>query len=264
MPATRSRPPTRRPPGRNRTSNPARLVDRRVGLLFAVFLVLLGRGRPARHLDRHRALGRPRGPRGLATDRGPHDRRAARHHRRPQRHRARRVGGLGHRLRPPVPDRRPRQGRGPHRAARRAHRERAAREALRQGVELRVPAAQDGRVARAADRGPRHRGDRHRRRAQAHLPAGPPGRPGARHGRHGQHRPRRARVLARRAAARQGRQAPARQGRARRADQHGGGRALGAGPEPAADARRRASRSAPRRCSPRSARPTRRRAPRPS
>ncbi len=41
MPATRSRPPTRRPPGRNRTSNPARLVDRRVGLLFAVFLVLL-------------------------------------------------------------------------------------------------------------------------------------------------------------------------------------------------------------------------------
>jgi cell division protein FtsI (penicillin-binding protein 3) len=42
MPATRSRPPTRRPPGRNRTPSPARLVDRRVGLLFALFLILLG------------------------------------------------------------------------------------------------------------------------------------------------------------------------------------------------------------------------------
>jgi cell division protein FtsI (penicillin-binding protein 3) len=42
MPATRSRPPTRRPPGRNRTPNPARLVDRRLGLLFACFLLLLG------------------------------------------------------------------------------------------------------------------------------------------------------------------------------------------------------------------------------
>ncbi len=42
MPATRSRPPTRRPPGRSRKSSPARLIDRRVGLLFACFLVLLG------------------------------------------------------------------------------------------------------------------------------------------------------------------------------------------------------------------------------
>ena len=42
MPATRTRPPTRRPPGRGRTPSPARLVDRRVGLLFALFLVLLG------------------------------------------------------------------------------------------------------------------------------------------------------------------------------------------------------------------------------
>jgi cell division protein FtsI (penicillin-binding protein 3) len=42
MPATRSRPPTRRPPGRGRTPNPARLIDRRVGLLFALFLILLG------------------------------------------------------------------------------------------------------------------------------------------------------------------------------------------------------------------------------
>jgi cell division protein FtsI (penicillin-binding protein 3) len=42
MPATRSRPPTRRPPGRNRSPSPARLIDRRVGLLFALFLILLG------------------------------------------------------------------------------------------------------------------------------------------------------------------------------------------------------------------------------
>jgi cell division protein FtsI (penicillin-binding protein 3) len=42
VPATRSRPPTRRSRGRGRTPNPARLVDRRVGLLFALFLVLLG------------------------------------------------------------------------------------------------------------------------------------------------------------------------------------------------------------------------------
>jgi cell division protein FtsI (penicillin-binding protein 3) len=42
MPATRSRPPTRRPPNRRRTSSPARLIDRRVGLLFACFLILLG------------------------------------------------------------------------------------------------------------------------------------------------------------------------------------------------------------------------------
>jgi cell division protein FtsI (penicillin-binding protein 3) len=42
MPATRSRSPTRRPPSRGRTPNPARLVDRRVGLLFACFLILLG------------------------------------------------------------------------------------------------------------------------------------------------------------------------------------------------------------------------------
>jgi cell division protein FtsI (penicillin-binding protein 3) len=42
MPATRSRPPTRRPPRRGRTSSPARLIDRRVGLLFALFLLLLG------------------------------------------------------------------------------------------------------------------------------------------------------------------------------------------------------------------------------
>ena len=42
MPATRTRPPTRRPPGRGRRPSPARLVDRRVGLLFALFLVLLG------------------------------------------------------------------------------------------------------------------------------------------------------------------------------------------------------------------------------
>jgi cell division protein FtsI/penicillin-binding protein 2 len=42
VPATRTRPPTRRPPGRRRTPSPARLVDRRVGLLFALFLVLLG------------------------------------------------------------------------------------------------------------------------------------------------------------------------------------------------------------------------------
>jgi cell division protein FtsI/penicillin-binding protein 2 len=41
MPATRSRPPTR-PPGRSRTPSPARLIDRRVGLLFACFLLLLG------------------------------------------------------------------------------------------------------------------------------------------------------------------------------------------------------------------------------
>ena len=42
MPATRTRPPTRRPPGRGKTPNPARLADRRVGLLFALFLLLLG------------------------------------------------------------------------------------------------------------------------------------------------------------------------------------------------------------------------------
>jgi cell division protein FtsI (penicillin-binding protein 3) len=42
VPATRSRPPTRPPRGSGRTASPARLVDRRVGLLFAVFLVLLG------------------------------------------------------------------------------------------------------------------------------------------------------------------------------------------------------------------------------
>jgi cell division protein FtsI (penicillin-binding protein 3) len=42
MPATRSRPPTRRPPGRGRSPSPARLIDRRVGLLFALFLILLG------------------------------------------------------------------------------------------------------------------------------------------------------------------------------------------------------------------------------
>jgi cell division protein FtsI (penicillin-binding protein 3) len=42
VPATRSRPPTRRPRGRGSNPNPARLVDRRVGLLFALFLVLLG------------------------------------------------------------------------------------------------------------------------------------------------------------------------------------------------------------------------------
>jgi cell division protein FtsI (penicillin-binding protein 3) len=42
VPATRSRPPTRRPRGRGGTPNPARLADRRVGLLFALFLVLLG------------------------------------------------------------------------------------------------------------------------------------------------------------------------------------------------------------------------------
>ncbi len=42
MPATRSRPPTRRPPGRRGTPSPARLIDRRVGLLFALFLLLLG------------------------------------------------------------------------------------------------------------------------------------------------------------------------------------------------------------------------------
>ena len=42
MPATRSRPPIRRPPGRRSSSNPGRLVERRIGLLFALFLVLLG------------------------------------------------------------------------------------------------------------------------------------------------------------------------------------------------------------------------------
>jgi cell division protein FtsI/penicillin-binding protein 2 len=42
VPATRTRPPTRRPPGRGRGPSPARLADRRVGLLFALFLVLLG------------------------------------------------------------------------------------------------------------------------------------------------------------------------------------------------------------------------------
>lgn len=41
MPATQRRPPPRRPP--NRRSRPStRLVERRIGLLFAVFLVLLG------------------------------------------------------------------------------------------------------------------------------------------------------------------------------------------------------------------------------
>jgi cell division protein FtsI (penicillin-binding protein 3) len=41
VPATRIRPPTRRPAGR-RSPNPGRLVERRIGLLFALFLVLLG------------------------------------------------------------------------------------------------------------------------------------------------------------------------------------------------------------------------------
>jgi cell division protein FtsI (penicillin-binding protein 3) len=42
VPATRSRPPTRRTPGRRPPSNPSRLVERRIGLLFALFLLLLG------------------------------------------------------------------------------------------------------------------------------------------------------------------------------------------------------------------------------
>jgi cell division protein FtsI (penicillin-binding protein 3) len=41
MPATRERPTRRRPPGRL-PSSPARLIERRIGLLFAVFLLLLG------------------------------------------------------------------------------------------------------------------------------------------------------------------------------------------------------------------------------
>jgi cell division protein FtsI (penicillin-binding protein 3) len=42
VPVTRSRPPTRRTPGRRPSSNPHRLVERRIGLLFALFLLLLG------------------------------------------------------------------------------------------------------------------------------------------------------------------------------------------------------------------------------
>jgi cell division protein FtsI (penicillin-binding protein 3) len=42
VPATRSRPPTRRTPGHRSSPNPGRLVERRIGLLFALFLLLLG------------------------------------------------------------------------------------------------------------------------------------------------------------------------------------------------------------------------------
>ena len=42
MPATKRRPPTRRSGSRRPSSDPTRLVERRIGLLFAIFLLLLG------------------------------------------------------------------------------------------------------------------------------------------------------------------------------------------------------------------------------
>jgi cell division protein FtsI (penicillin-binding protein 3) len=42
VPVTQSRPPRRRTPGRRPAPNPHRLVERRIGLLFALFLLLLG------------------------------------------------------------------------------------------------------------------------------------------------------------------------------------------------------------------------------
>jgi cell division protein FtsI (penicillin-binding protein 3) len=42
VPATKRRPPTRRSGTRRSSSDPSRLVERRIGLLFAIFLLLLG------------------------------------------------------------------------------------------------------------------------------------------------------------------------------------------------------------------------------
>ncbi len=85
-PGRPERPPRPRPRGSG-----VRLIERRIGLLFAVFLALLARRREPRRLARRRqgrdAQARRRDPAG-----GRHHRpRAARHDHRPRRHRARRL-----------------------------------------------------------------------------------------------------------------------------------------------------------------------------
>ncbi len=225
VPATQRRPPTRarrRGPGRP----PTRLVERRIGLLFAVFLLLLSLAALRATWLGTVKVGLALRPRREPADRGHRGPGAARHDLRPERRGAGRVRGLGHRLRAPVPDRRP-GARSPARLAPLVGRDRgrAAPQALGPRDELRLPAPQDGRVARRGDREARNRGHRHGHRAEARLPAGLPGLAGARLRGHRQHRAVGARVLAGRHARRRGRRAPAREGRARRAGEPGRDRA---------------------------------------
>ena len=138
---------------------------------------------------------------------------------------------------------------------------RAAREALRPQTGLRLPAPQDGRHPRREGGEARDRGDRDDDRAQAHLSPAAPGLAGARHGGHRQLRALGAGARPRGPAGRGERRAPDGQGRARGTREHGGDQARRGRSRTCTSRSTRPSRSAPRRCWPRWDRPTRRRGP---
>ncbi len=127
-----------------------RLLNRRIGLLFALFLLLLGLASHAGRLAGHRARRLAQGARGHPAGRGPRRAGAPGHDHRPPRRGAGRLRGRDHRLRQPVPDRRTRPA--PPRSSRRswAHSEHdLLKAALGPQEGLHLPAPQDGPRASA-------------------------------------------------------------------------------------------------------------------
>ena len=213
-----------------------RLVERRIGLLFASSWLLLGVAAAARHLARHRRGGRARERAAHAAGRGAHGLRPPGHDHRPQRASSWRS-----------PRTRSRCSRNPFLiddparvAAKLAPLSGRPRTSCWRSSPTAKPGsstcAQAGRVARREGRGAR----RSRGSARSSSPSAPIRRArwpsqvlGQR--RHRQLRPLRARAVARRGPLRgTDGQAPARQGRARRAGEHRRGRARRArrGPPP--------------------------------
>ena len=158
------------------------------------------------------------GARGHPAGRGPGRPGQAGHDHRPPRRGARGLRGRRHGLRQPVPDRRPGRDRREARSAGRAHVRAAPPAALRPQEGLRLPAAQDGPRARREGRRAGDRGDRHRRRAAADLPAGRDGLPAAGLGGNRQRGPGGPRAAAREDPPRHGRAPPPGEGRDGRAD----------------------------------------------
>ena len=125
--------------GAGRRPGLAVLIERRIGLLFAVFLGMLAAGRRARRLARRRARGHaPVGRRDPAE--GRHRRaRPARHDHRRERDRARGLQAGPDDRRHAVPDRRPGRGRRAARADPARARGRAAAQARPARHRLRLP-----------------------------------------------------------------------------------------------------------------------------
>ena len=195
-----------------------RLIERRIGLLFAVFLALLAlAGLRAGWLGvvRADALSKVAATQQKAKVSGPG--RARRHHR-SQRDRARRLPARDDGGRDALPGQGSGQGRRQARSSAAHARGRAAEAAHASRHRLRLPRPPRARHPRAQGRADEDRGARVHPGAPSHLPARLPRLPAARRRRDRGHGPVGARVLARPAAARPRRRAAAGQGRARRGD----------------------------------------------